>query len=986
MAGTAALLFTDLVDSTQTTQRLGDDRAGQLWSEHDRHARELLHRHRGREIDHADGFFLLFDDAGDAARFALDYQGALQALALSARVGLHVGPVTLREASATDVARGAKRIEVEGLAKPLAARVMAMARGGQTLLSAAAQAAVAGALDPALQLESHGHYRLKGIDEPIEIFELGACASAAFMPPPDTEKTYRVVRDDGGWRPLRDVSHNLPAERDAFVGRREDLRALADRFDAGSRLVTLLGPAGTGKTRLALRYAQAWRGDWRGGVWFCDLAEARSLDGVLVATARALDLRLGADDPVAQIGHAIAARGRCLVVLDNFEQVVEHTAATLGCWLDMAPEAAFAVTSRERLHVLGEVVQPVEPLPLDREAIELFALRARAQRPDFSLEACREAIAEVVQLLDGLPLAIELAAARVSALSPAQLAARMRDRFRLLAGQRGVPGRQATLRAAIDWSWQLLTHWEQEALVQCSTFAGGFTLSAAEAVLDLSGSGEDPPVLDAVQALVDKSLLRRWAPNATALRHAIEEPYFGMYLSIHEYAREKGRDKSREGSPSAGRAVDERHGRYFATFGSDDALEALSARGGEVRHRQLELELDNLVTACRRALARGDGSTAVATWRAAWEVLAYQGPFSLGVTLGAEVCASPAIDACGRELARLSHSEALARVGQTDGLAAEFEQALTRVRAIGDRKLEGRILGKLGTMCLWDGQIEASRRHYEAALAIFKSLGNRLFEGRICGNLAIAHHELGHAEDARASYEAAITIWRGLGSLRDEAISLSNLADLLAGQGLLDEGRAAFARALEIERSLGDRDSEAITLQTLGNIQAGSGAIDEAIESLRASLRLSRELGNRRSEMHALLNLGGALAEKKTDDEPRLLMEQVLEMLRTAPNPRLESNARRMLGHLAFKQGRIADAAARLAEAEAIAREAGDRPDLARVLCVRGLVDLARSDVSSARAAAGEAEALAAEVKAGAGSDIASSLAELQAGLRDADP
>ena len=657
MGEIVALLFTDVVDSTLTTQRLGDERALALWTEHDRRARDLLRRHHGREIDRADGFLLLFDSAADAARHALDYHAAMAELGLAARAGLHVGPVVLRQASADDVALGAKPVEVEGLAKPLAARVMAMARGGQTLLSAAARQALEGAgLDPATQIRSHGHYRLKGIDEPVEVFELGAVPQCSFTPPADADKSYRVVRSGDLWQPVREIPRHLPAERDAFVGRGADLQAIARHFDDGARLVTLLGPGGTGKTRLAVRYGHAWLGDWPGGVWFCDLSEASTLDGIHYAVGSALGVRLGAGDAAAQLAEAIAGRGRCLVVLDNFEQVAQHAAATIGRWLDGAPEAAFMVTSRERLNVAGEVVQPVEPLPLDGPAIELFVVRAQAQRPGFVLDdAQRAAVAEVTRLLDGLPLAIELAAARIAVLSPAQLVLRLRDRFALLAG-RGGTGRQATLRAAIDWSWQLLSAWEQSAFEQCSVFEGGFTLAAAEAVIDLAPWPEAPPVVDAMQALLDKSLLRRWVPPQASARQELDEPYFGMYLSIHEYATEKRRQRGLE----VERTLQLRHGRFFAAFGSDAAIEALATHGGMQRQQALRQELDNLLAACRRAVIRGDGEVAVACYRAAWEVLALQGPFGVAVTLGGEIAAMPGLDVPLAETARITH------VGGTD--------------------------------------------------------------------------------------------------------------------------------------------------------------------------------------------------------------------------------------------------------------------------------------------------------------------------------
>jgi predicted ATPase len=331
----------------------------------------------------------------------------------------------------------------------------------------------------------------------------------------------------------------------------------------GTRLLTVLGPGGTGKTRVVRRYGRTWLGDWPGGVYFCDLSEARSPDGIFFAVASSLDVALGKDDPAVQLGHAIAGRGRSLVILDNFEQVVQHAQGTLGHWLDRAPDASFVVTSRERLHLRGEEIFPIEPLHLERDAIELFVTRARAQRPDFVLsDANRAAVGEVVRLLDGLPLAIELAAARVQLFSPAQLVERMRDRFALLAGARGTAARQATMHAAIDWSWELLAPWEQAAFAQCSIFDGGFTLEAAEAVLDLASWPQAPPAMDVVQALSDKSLLRIWVP-AEQSRYEIEETYFGMYMTIHEYAAEK----LEAAGQAAHRAAEQRHGRYFATFG-----------------------------------------------------------------------------------------------------------------------------------------------------------------------------------------------------------------------------------------------------------------------------------------------------------------------------------------------------------------------------------------------------------------------------------
>src|SRR5216684_50925 len=495
MSEVRALLLTDVVDSTQLSERLGEAELAALWAAHDRLARDLLPARRGREIDKTDGMLLLFEAAADAVAYAMAYQRAVAKLSppLKARAGLHVGPVILRENRPSDVARGAKPLEVEGAAKAVAARVMSVANGGQTLLSADARNALG---EITLRLESHGHWRMKGIAEPIELFEVGE-ADAPFVPPPDAAKGYRVVREGDLWLPVRNIKHSLPAERNSFVNRLKTLVELARRLDAGARLVSVLGGGGTGKTRLVTRFGWSWLGDFPGGAWFCDLSRARSLGGIVHAVGEALAVPLGKEEPVTQLGNAIAARGRCLVILDNFEQVSRWAEETLGRWLNRAMEAGFVVTKRE-----------------------------------------------------GLPLAIELAATRVRVMSPRTLLSRMRERFKLLASSGRRRDRQATLRSTFDWSWDLLSLADKAALAQLSVFEGGFTMESAEAVLDLSGYENAPWTIGTVQSLLDKSFVRQ-----------VSDGRFDMLVSVKEYASEHLRTEGRfSGSgPSALAAAEARH-------------------------------------------------------------------------------------------------------------------------------------------------------------------------------------------------------------------------------------------------------------------------------------------------------------------------------------------------------------------------------------------------------------------------------------------
>jgi hypothetical protein len=299
-------------------------------------------------------------------------------------MGLHTGAAEFRDG------------DYFGVSLNRAARIMSSGHGGQVLLSARTAELVRGQLPEGVTLRDMGEHRLKGLLDPERLLQLVASDLRADFPPLASL-----------------TAHSLPAERDAFFGRRESLDELERRMHAGARLVSILGFGGTGKTRLATRFGWRSLGEFAGGVWFCDLAQARSADGILHAVAQGLDVPLGQDDPVFQLGHAIAGRGKCLVILDNFEQVVRHANETLGCWLNRAHDARFVVTTREVLGLPGEEVVALTPLP-PVDAAALFLGRAEAAQPGFQPNAeDQSAITPLVELLEGLPLAIELAAARV---------------------------------------------------------------------------------------------------------------------------------------------------------------------------------------------------------------------------------------------------------------------------------------------------------------------------------------------------------------------------------------------------------------------------------------------------------------------------------------------------------------------------------------------------------------------------------------------
>ncbi|MDB4954843.1 MAG: hypothetical protein JWO36_2412 [Myxococcales bacterium] len=361
---------------------------------------------------------------------------------------------------------------------------------------------------------------------------------------------------------------NLSPVSDKFVGRAVELTKLVERYTAGARLITLLGPPGIGKTRLAREHAWRVRESHLGGVWFIDLTEARSIDGVVGGIAAALGvggLAATIDGMIKQLGSAITHRGRALFVLDNFEQVVDH-AATIGRLGELAPDARWLVTSRERLNLPGEIVVELGPLAIGVDpngGLELLIDRATAARPGLTIGRAEiDELAAVVDRLEGNPLAIELAAGRLKMLSPRQLRERLSQGFDVLTGRRrGVPERQTAFDKAIEWSWQMLEPVEQAALSQAAIFRGGFSIDAAEAVIDLAGY-RDTDVLDALESLCDKSLLRRVTSPELP-----DEPRFGMFESIRSFAL------ARLEAFGTGDAAHWRHAEYFLTYAESWAAE-----------------------------------------------------------------------------------------------------------------------------------------------------------------------------------------------------------------------------------------------------------------------------------------------------------------------------------------------------------------------------------------------------------------------------
>ena len=922
-------LFTDIEGSTALWERAPDAMKAALLR-HDGWLREAVASHGGRIVKTTgDGVMAVFDAPHDAIRACVDAQRLLQApaapdaLALNVRMGLHTGDADERDG------------DYFGAAPTRAARIMAAAYGAQVLVSATtADLLRGGGLDGAT-LRDLGEHRLKGLSAPERLAQVVVDGLRTDFPPLASQ-----------------AGHNLPAERDAFVGRRDVLDAVRQRFEDGARLVSVLAIGGAGKTRVVTRYGAESLGDHPGGVWFCDLTQARTPDGIVHAVAQGLDVELGKEDPLAQLGHAIAGRGRCLVILDNFEQVARHAAATLGPWLDRAGAARFLVATRESLGLPGEQVVVVPPLGR-ADAVELFRRRAHAAQPARALGADDEdALAKLVDMLDGLPLAIELAAARIGVMSPRAMLGRMSERFKLLASSRGRTDRQAALRATFDWSWDLLTPAERSALAQLSVFEGGFTLDAAEAVVDVAALDDAPWPADLVQSLLHKSLVRQAGDDR-----------FDLLVSVREYAAEQL--VALDGA-AARVAAEQRHGEYFAAL---DERAIVDANG---------VELDNLVAACRRAVARGDASTAARALQGAWAVLGSRGPFGAAVGLAAEV-GRVDVDPEWRAIVDVVAGNALLASSAYADARTAMESALAHARRSGDRRLEGEALIGLGRIHAHHSQGSQAAQHFDAALALAIARGDLDQQSRLLQFRGQLEHYAGASAEGRGHLLASLELARKLGNRRHEGRILCDLGVLCADMGPLKEAYAFYEGALAAARATGDRSNESSTSCNLGLLYLMEGRHDEAARTLEAGLEASREAGNVRVESIVLCNLGIVCERRGEPASARQRYEAALAIARAIGLKRSEGQ---YLGYLGALHARLGDAnAARACMDEAVRTlvEVADPTSLGIVQCLRAEAEHRAGRREAALAALEEAEAAAAAVGTSRDSEFGLEIARVRA-------
>ena len=924
--GRVALVFTDIEGSTRLWERCSEGMRAAL-ELHDSLLRARLVEHSGYEVKtQGDSFMVAFATARDAVRWCLEVQMELlhapwpeELLAeheaaevkgargvvqrgLRVRMGVHVGVPECR----IDARTG--RADYFGRMVNVAARVADAGHGGQVLVSGEAWARVSGLMEDLgrPRVRALGEFRLKGIQEPVSLVELlpTALAERRFAGP-------RVPEERRG---------NLPERTGDIIGREEELAQLRRWFDAGARLVTILGPGGMGKTRLASHFGalQQEARRWEGGVWWCDLTAAVSVEDLCHAVGKALGVGLtrdgGEGDAVVQLGRALGGRGAVLVLLDNVEQLLAHLPALLGRWCALAPQARFLLTSQEALRIAEERTFDLSPLGLPAEedtsleaisrsdAVRLFIERAQLARGGYVLTAAEAPlVAEIVRRLDGIALAIELAAALTREMRVGQLRERLSHRFELLrSGRRDAAARQATLRGAIDWSWNLLTPAEQVALAQCSVFRGGFTLEAAEAVLALPPEGAD--VLETLESLRAKSLLRAFAPEGLP-----GELRLGMYESIREYAA------ARLVEVGCGPALVARHADYYLAL-AGTLREPVPGGGGEAL-RRLALERENLLALCDQALAEPSVT-----------------PESANRALAALVALEPDVVARGP-------------VGIT---LPRLEKALVRAATLAeDSPLRLEALAVRGRTHLEAGQLPSARRDLETAQEAFRALGVETREKRLLVDLSIVARHEGALAEAWSLLQEALRLSSGEDRWLD-AYTLGNLGIVELVRSGAGAAVPHLRAALELFRAVGDAPFEVTFLINTALAIGEAGGTEEAVGLLEEAMVRAMAVGHRAGHVFARLNLGCFLLDAERTQEAREHLEAVVGMGRQLGMRLVEGCARGELGRAALAAGAVEAAEAHLSEAIALLNRVS-RWNMLRFFAHLAAVQAMRGELPEAR-------------------------------------
>ncbi len=921
--GTVTFLFTDIEGSTRLIQALGDARAAEVFEEHRRLLRQSISAGGGHELqDQGDGFLFVFQRAHDAVRAAVEGQRGIdthpwpEGARLRIRMGLHTGePVSTPE--------GYVGVDIHR-----AARISAAGHGGQILTSEATRALVGRDLLDGVALRDLGEHRLKDLATPERIFQLVL---------PDLPHEFPPLKS------LSVLLNNLPIQATSFVGREREMADVKNLLRT-SRLVTLTGVGGCGKTRLALQVAGEVLETFPDGVWLVELAPLSDPGLIPQAVTSVLRIQEEPDQPLLDTLTDVLQTRHLLLILDNCEHLLDASARLADALLRHCANLRFLATSRESLGVAGEAAFRVPSLRLpddpalhseqlrDYEATRLFVERAGAALPGFAVsETDAQAISTICQRLDGIPLAIELAAARVKVLTIEQIAERLRDRFRLLTGgSRAALPRQQTLQAAMDWSHGLLTVSERTMLRRVSVFTGGFTLEAAEEIC--AGQGvEATDVLDLLSQLVDKSLA------------LFREGRYRLLETVRQY----GRDRLLEAGEAD--ALRTQHRDFFLAMAEEAEHHRDTSDEIDWLDR-LDLEHDNFRAALEWSLERGNGGDAARLAGALGWFWSIRGHSAEGSRWLEEILKRPALPPALRAKAlrwagaltstladyltavdrwhealalcrdlddRIGAAECLGRLGSLahllgddlDRAIALGEEGLGLARSSGDPTIIARSLSRLA----W-GVTRRDLRKAEAlleeSLALARRSSGRVLLAAALLDLTMICVHRGHLRRAAVLGEESLSLCQLLKNESGVASALSALAAVARDQGDLERCARLCEEGLSRARRFGPKAQVPDFLTHLGLGALQQGRNEEAAPLLEEALSLSQTMGQKLSQTYARIGMGlFALHALRDVNQAGTFLEACLVVARESRSSRDVANAIFFLGSLAEHQGDLARAA-----------------------------------------------------------------------------
>jgi predicted ATPase len=746
-------------------------------AEHRRLIRHACAEQHGVEVGtEGDAFFFAFPTAPGALAAARSFTTSLAAGPIRVRVGLHTGTPLLTEEGyvGADVHR--------------AARIAAAGHGGQVLVSAST-APLAGE-----DLHDLGEFRLKDLSAPERIYQLGA----------------------GAFPALKSLNRtNLPVPATPFLGRERELAEVVELVKTGGiRLLTLTGPGGAGKTRLALQAAAEASEAFRDGVFWVPLAPLRDPELVLPSLARILAVSEEPGVPIADTLVAHLSSRSLLVVLDNVEHLLPPAAERIAA-LRTSNGSCVLVTSRERLRISGEQSWPVPPLA-EGDGRALFVVRARAVDPGFTPSP---AVDKICVRLDELPLAIELAAARTAVFSAEQLLERLSQRLDLLTGSRDADPRQQTLRATIEWSHELLTTSEQRLFARLAVFVGGCTFEAAEQV-----AGADP---DTLQSLLDKSLLRK--------RETDSDPRYWMLETICEYAVER-LEESGEAD-----AVRRRHADHYLTL-AEEAYPHLTGSPKEWLER-LSAEHDNLRAACDRLEAAGNTQLVLRLTGALWKFWYTRGYRAEGLRRLERALDADTSSTAARALALSGVTALAAELGDLERATGWGDEALALHRQLGDAWGVANSIFMLGNLDAYRRDWATARNRFQASVELFRDLDDEHYSLLASACLAWMYEALGELERGRALTDDTLARARASGNLRVEAFSLQRRAFYVREEGRFDDALELIRDAYRIHCELGQRSEIAEAISGCARVHAAAGSAHSAVRLLSSAHVHFEELG-----------------------------------------------------------------------------------------------------------------------------------------------